>query len=123
MMIKPLTSMLGAALLACVCSSSAFAAQTLKVAIGQHGNWDTGIVQLGTDAGIFKKHGLDLELLYTQGGGETMQAVISGSVDIGAGVGTIGVFAAYAKGAPVRIISSEAPRAGEFWDVRSVSQL
>ncbi|HXE20420.1 MAG TPA: ABC transporter substrate-binding protein [Castellaniella sp.] len=123
MMIKPLTSMLGAALLACVCSSSAFAAQTLKVAIGQHGNWDTGIVQLGTDAGIFKKHGLDLELLYTQGGGETMQAVISGSVDIGTGVGTIGVFAAYAKGAPVRIISSEATGSGEFWYVRSDSKL
>lgn len=123
MTIKPLISMLGAALLACMCSSTAFAAQALKVAIGQHGNWDTGVVQLGTDAGIFKKHGLDLDLLYTQGGGETMQAVISGSVDIGVGAGTIGVFAAYEKGAPIRIISSEATGSGEFWYVRSDSKL
>lgn len=122
MTLKLFTSILSAALLA-VCSSPALAAQTLKVAIGQHGNWDTGIVQLGTDAGIFKKHGLDLDLLYTQGGGETMQAVISGSVDIGIGVGTIGVFAAYEKGAPVRIISSEATGSGEFWYVRSDSKL
>lgn len=123
MTFKPLTSVLGAALLACVCTAPVFAAQTLKIAIGQRGNWDTGIVQLGNDAGIFKKHGLDLELLYTQGGGETMQAVISGSVDIGTAVGTIGVFAAYQKGAPVRIISAEATGSGEFWYVRAESKL
>ena len=46
-------------------------------------NWDTCISAVGERAGIFKKHGLELELLYTKGGGETMQAVISGSVDIG----------------------------------------
>ncbi len=122
MKLKPLASFLGAVLLACACAPT-FAAQTLKLAIGQRGNWDTGIVQLGNDAGIFKKHGLDLDLLYTQGGGETMQAVISGSVDIGIGVGTIGVFAAYEKGAPVRIISSEATGSGEFWYVRADSKL
>ena len=33
--------------------------------------------ELGQQAGIFKKHGLVLEILYTQGGGETQQAVIS----------------------------------------------
>lgn len=120
---KSLFSLLGAAVLACTCATTFAAQTTLKLAIGQRGNWDTGIVQLGDDAGIFKKHGLDLELLYTQGGGETMQAVISGSVDIGIGVGTIGVFAAYQKGAPVRIISAEATGSGEFWYVRSDSKL
>ncbi len=122
MKFKPLASILGAVLFACTCAPT-FAAQSLKLAVGQHGNWDTGIVQLGNDAGIFKKHGLDLDLLYTQGGGETMQAVISGSVDIGIGVGTIGVLAAYQKGAPVRIISAEATGSGEFWYVRADSKL
>lgn len=115
--------LLGTTALACAFALPAQAAQKLKLAVGQHGNWDTGIVQLGNDAGIFKKHDLELELLYTQGGGETMQAVISGSTDIGIGVGTIGVFAAFQKKAPLRIISAEATGSGEFWYVRADSPL
>jgi len=41
-------------------------------------------------------------ILYTNGGGETMLAVISGSADLGISAGTGGVFGAFAKGAPVR---------------------
>ena len=59
---------------------TAQAQDTLKVAAGQRGNWDTAIAEVGQLGGIFKKHGLTLEILYTQGGGETQQAVISGSV-------------------------------------------
>ena len=58
---------------------AAFAQDKLKLAVGQRGNWDTSISELGQRVGIFKKHGIELELLYTQGGGETQQAVISGS--------------------------------------------
>ena len=63
------------------------AQDTLKIAAGQRGNWDTSISEVGQRAGIFKKHGLVLEILWTQGGGETQQAVISGSVDIGVAAG------------------------------------
>ena len=38
----------------------------------------------------FKKHGLTLEILYTQGGPELIQAVISGSMDMAMGVGCVG---------------------------------
>ena len=31
----------------------------VKLTIGQRGNWDTSIAQLGTKAGIFKKHGIE----------------------------------------------------------------
>jgi NitT/TauT family transport system substrate-binding protein len=40
-------------------------------------------------------------LLYTQGGGETQQAVLSGSVDIGVAAGIMGVLGAYGKGLPI----------------------
>ena len=46
--------------------SAASAQDTLKLAIGQRGNWDTSVSEIGQRAGIFKKHGLVLELLYTQ---------------------------------------------------------
>jgi NitT/TauT family transport system substrate-binding protein len=65
------------------------ALDTLKLAVGAPGNWDTCIPAIGQRAGIFAKHGIALELLYTQGGGETMQAVISGSVDIGSRRGPV----------------------------------
>ncbi|WP_323029604.1 ABC transporter substrate-binding protein [Castellaniella defragrans] len=108
---------------ACVCAAPAQADDTLKLAVGQRGNWDTIVSQLGQDAGIFKKHGLELEILYTQGGGETLQAVISNSVDIGVAAGTIGVFSAFQKGAPIRIIGAQATGAADFWYVRADSPL
>ncbi len=101
---------------------NACAQDTLKIAAGQRGNWDTSISEVGQRAGIFKKHGLVLEILWTQGAGETQQAVISGSVDIGVAAGIMGVLSAYSKGAPVRIISAETTGAADlFWYVPTSS--
>ncbi|HZQ60469.1 MAG TPA: ABC transporter substrate-binding protein [Casimicrobiaceae bacterium] len=114
-----------AASIALACISCVAAAQdTLKLAIGQRGNWENAAPELGQQAGIFKKHGLVLEILYTQGGGETQQAVISGSVDIGVGVGTTGVMGAFAKGAPVRAIANSMTGADDlFWYVPASSPI
>jgi NitT/TauT family transport system substrate-binding protein len=98
-------------------------AETLKVAIGQRGNWDTAVPDLGQRAGIFKKYNLDLELLYTAGGGETQQAVLSRSVDIGVAAGTLGVLGAFSKGAPVRIIGAQATGAADYWYVPGPSPI
>jgi len=104
--------------------TTAMAEDTLKLAIGQRGNWENAPPELGQKAGFFKKHGLALELLYTQGAGETLQAVISGSVDIGIGVGTAGVLGAYAKGAPVRAIANSTTGADDlFWYVPAASPI
>jgi NitT/TauT family transport system substrate-binding protein len=100
------------------------AEDTLKLAIGQRGNWENAAPELGQKAGFFKKRGLNLELLYTQGAGETLQAVISGSVDVGLGVGTAGVLGAFAKGAPVRAIANSTTGADDlFWYVPSSSPI
>ena len=45
--------------------SPAAADDTLKLTIGQRGNWDTSVSEIGQRAGIFKKHGLVLEMVYT----------------------------------------------------------
>ncbi len=104
--------------------SEAFAQDTLKLAIGQRGNWDTSVSEIGTRAGIFKKHGLALEMLYTQGSAETLQAVLSNSVDIGVGAGIMGVLGAYSKKAPVRILGAETTGAADlFWYVKANSPI
>jgi NitT/TauT family transport system substrate-binding protein len=82
------------------------------------------VSELGQRAGIFKKHGLTLDIVYTQGSGETQQAVISGSVDIGVAIGTMGALGAYAKGAPVRVIGQLIAGAGDlYWYVRAASPI
>jgi len=104
-------------------TQAALADDQIKLTIGQRGNWDTAISQLGEVAGIFKKHGLALEMLYTAGSGETLQPVIAGSVDLGLAVGTPGAIAAYSKGAPVRIIGAEATGAADYWYVKASSPI
>jgi len=103
---------------------AASAEDTLKLVIGQINNWENQAPTLGQDAGIFKKHGLVLENTGTQGAGETLQAVISGSADIGAGVGAAGAMRAFAKGAPVRLLAPMFTGTGDlFWYVRSDSKI
>jgi len=113
-----------AAVLIAMTAPAAQAEDTLRVAAGQRGNWDTTIAEIGQRGGIFKKNGLSLEILYTQGGGETQQAVISGSVEIGVAPGIMGVLSAFSKGAPVRIIGAETTGASDlFWYVPSNSPI
>jgi NitT/TauT family transport system substrate-binding protein len=109
------------AVLAALSAQPALAADTLKLAIGQRGLWDSSIAEIGTQAGIFAKHGLELQMFYTSGGGETQQAVISGSADIGVSPGTLGVLGAFAKGAPIRIIAGEATGTAEYYFVKADS--
>ena len=88
-------------------SNAARADDTLKVAIPQRGAWDAGVADLGQRGGIFKKHGLNLDILYVQAGPESIQALIGGSIDIATASGVSAAVGTFAKGAPIRIIGSE----------------
>jgi ABC-type nitrate/sulfonate/bicarbonate transport system substrate-binding protein len=112
---KHVVGLAAAAIAMATLTAPATADDLVKMTIGQRGNWDTSITHLGDKAGIFKKHGLQLEMIYTSGSGETLQPVISGSVDLGLAVGTLGAMAAYSKGAPVRIIGAQATGAADYW--------
>ena len=117
-----MTRLLAVLAAALALTAAAHAQDTLRLAIGQRGNWENSVSELGQDAGFFKKHGLVLDLLYTEGGGQTQQAVISGSVDIGIGVGTYGVMGAFSKGAPLRVIGNSMDGAHDlYWYVRADS--
>jgi NitT/TauT family transport system substrate-binding protein len=120
--LKTLACAAAAAALTFVASAAA-ADDVLKLTIGQRGNWDTAITHVGTKAGIFKKHGIELEMIYTSGSGETLQPVIAGSVDLGLAVGTLGAIAAYSKGAPVRIVGAQATGAADYWYAKASSPI
>ena len=113
-----------AAALLCLLAAPAGAADILKIASPQRGSWEGAIPELGRQQGIFAKHGLDLDILYTAGGGETLQAVISGAVDIGLSAGALGVMGAFSKNAPIRIIGASSTGSRElFWYVLKSSPL
>jgi len=116
---------LALALLAPALAASPLRAQdTIKVAIGQINNWENQAPTLGQDAGIFKKHGIVLDTFGTAGAGETLQPIISGSADIGIGVGVAGVMRAYATGAPVRILGPAFTGTNDlYWYVRADSPI
>jgi NitT/TauT family transport system substrate-binding protein len=115
----------GCALIALALGVTQAAAQdTLKIAIGQINNWENQAPTLGEEAGIFKKHNLKIESFGTQGAGETIQAVISGSADLGGGVGVAGAMRAFQRGAPVRVLLPAFTGTGDlFWYVKADSPL
>lgn len=115
--------LIGAALVALTISTAA-AAETVKVAIGQKGLWDSMITVHAIEEGFFAKQDLDVEITWTKGGSETLQAVITGSVDFALSNGILGVIGAYAKGAPIRIASAQSTGAADlFWYARANSAI
>lgn len=108
--------------LAALMAAPAQAEDSLKVAVGQLTTWENQMTLLATD--IFKKHGIVLENFGTNGAGETLQAVISGSADIGIGMGTAGAMRAFVKGAPVRMLAPAFTGSNDlYWYVKADSPI
>ena len=114
-----------AACLAAVCiASQALALDKMKVAVGQRGGWPTSIPEIAQKYGYFARHGLDVEVLYTNGGGETMQPVLAQAIDVGVAVGTSAAMGVFQKGAPVRIIGNQTTGASDIvWYVAANSPI
>jgi NitT/TauT family transport system substrate-binding protein len=122
MSLRSIVRAVSAVLLVAGSGVSAPAQDVLRIAGGLAGTWENSFSELGQNAGFFKKQGLALQIFYTQGAGETQQAVISGSADIGTGVGTFNTFGAFAKGAPIRVIGATHTGANDLtWYVRADS--
>ena len=116
-----LVALVGAMLAATI--TTAFA-EKLKVAVPQRGFWNSEFVEMAEHAGFFKQAGLEVEIFWTSGGSETLQTVMTGSADIAMANGTLGVVAAYFKGAPIRVIAAETTGVHEvYWYVPANSPI
>ena len=117
-------TLITAAMLAIMAAAPAFAQDALKVAIGQINNWENQPPTLGQEGGFFDKQNLKIEAVGTAGAGETIQAVISGSADIGVGIGVAGAMRAFSKGAPVRVLLPGFTGTGDlYWYVKADSPI
>ena len=112
------------ALIAPLAVGAARAEDPLKMVMGQINNWENQSPSLGQEVGIYKKHGVVVEMTGSQGAGETVQAVISGSADLGGGVGVAGALRAMSKGAPIRILLPAFTGTSDlYWYVKADSPL
>jgi len=89
-------------------ASSPSVAQTLRVGKAVGAAFPFVFVDIGERNGIFKKHGLDLEISAFGGGPRLVQAMTGDSIDIGLNSGMDLVLTV--KGAPVRAVAAIAAR-------------
>jgi ABC-type nitrate/sulfonate/bicarbonate transport system substrate-binding protein len=86
------------AALALALTSSAQAETKVRVGQPQAGTFQFVPLQVGIESGIFKRHGIDVEVSSFAGGPRVQQAIAADSIDIGIGSGP--ELALAAKGAP-----------------------
>lgn len=80
--------------------------QKVRIAAVGGNSWTTAQPGWCADRGELAKAGIEVELTKTRGGSETVQAVVSGAVDIGWGAGINASLSAFAQGGKIKIISS-----------------
>src|SRR5262249_4240073 len=75
-----------------------------KITVQDTQGTSASYIQYGIDRGIFRRHGLDVELQAVAGGATAIPALISGSVQI-AGSNTVSIIAAAARGLPITYVA------------------
>ena len=89
---------IGAIGLSIASAKAAHAQAKVRVGQPQAGTFQFVPLQVGTEAGIFRQHGVDPEVISFGGGPRVQQAIAAGAIDIGIGSGPELAFVA--KGAP-----------------------
>jgi NitT/TauT family transport system substrate-binding protein len=76
-------------------------------------------VYIAHEKGFYKENNVDVDAVFTRGGGENVQAVVSGDAQIGLGTGTLAVISAFVKKAPIKIAAAEITGMDAFWYVQN----
>jgi NitT/TauT family transport system substrate-binding protein len=101
-------------------SSGAAAARTKIVVVVPHRILFTVAlpVYVAQEKGFYKENNIDVDAVFTRGGGENVQAVVSGDAQIGLGTGTLAVISAFVKKAPIKIAAAEITGLDAIWYVQ-----
>lgn len=107
-----------------IAARPARAADKMRIVSSQKGFWDTTLISFGQQKGIFADNGLDLDIIWTDGGADIQQSVIAGSTDYGVASGILGALSAFAKRAPLSVINASMTGSSDlFWYVRADSPI
>lgn len=80
-------------------------------------------VYIAQEKGFYKENNIEVDAVFTRGGGENVQAVVSGDAQIGLGTGTLAVISAFVKKAPIKIAAAEITGMDAFWYVQANSTM
>ena len=80
-------------------------------------------VYVAEERGFFKEAGIEIDPVFTKGGGETVQGVVSGDINVAMATGFFAVLGAFEKGAPVMIVAAEITGMDTFWYALSNSPI
>lgn len=108
-----MTALATASLAVAACSPPGSAGSTeegltqVNIAFSNPTIFTTGLpYYVATDQGFYEDAGLQVEATFTGGGAETVQAVVSGSADIGTETSGAAAIGAYVEDAPIKIVSA-----------------
>lgn len=73
------------------------------------------------EKGFYEEAGLEVDAVFTGGGSETVQALVSGSADIGTETGGPAAVGAFSQGAPIEIISASTTGLDLLWFAKADS--
>ncbi len=76
-------------------------------------------VYIAQEKGFYRDVNIDVDAVFTRGGGENVQAVVSGDAQIGLGTGTLAVISAFVKKAPIKIVAAEITGMDAYWYVQA----
>jgi NitT/TauT family transport system substrate-binding protein len=76
-------------------------------------------VYVAQEKGFYRENNIDVDAVFTRGGGENVQAVVSGDAQIGLSTGTLAVISAFVKKAPIKIAAAEITGLDNFWYAQS----
>src|SRR5579871_214725 len=109
---QKLAALLLASLALAAYVTAARAAELVRVGTPSADDFHFSMASVGSDAGIFKKYGLEIEITSLAGGAKLHQAMTAGSLDIALGAGTD--FGLIAKGAPEKGVGVLATKPSNF---------
>jgi NitT/TauT family transport system substrate-binding protein len=98
-------------------AAQAAAARTKIVLVVPHRVFFTVAVPvyIAQEKGYYKESNIDVDAVFTKGGGENVQAVVSGDAQIGLSTGFFAVLSAFSKGAPIKVAAAEITGMDSFW--------
>jgi NitT/TauT family transport system substrate-binding protein len=80
-------------------------------------------VYVAQEKGFYRENNVDVDAVFTRGGGENVQAVVSGDAQIGLSTGIFAVIGAFMKKAPIKIAAAEITGMDSFWYVAGNSPI
>ena len=80
-------------------------------------------VYIAQEKGFYRENNVEVDAVFTRGGGENVQAVVSGDAQIGLGTGTLAVISAFVKKAPIKIAAAEITGMDAYWYVQSSASI